>query len=626
VSQPSSPSPLSQQDQDALVKQIGIALIRSAPQDWRHIDADFRAVGRHFELSSRALDASGDELPWTPAQDTAMVFARLRAGMHGENGGTWFNAHYTVEHPSSYNLEFDRNEPEWNTPPPPQAYRDELRYFPRREEHVPEWLMRRLAGLRRERPERKFRIARIFDRPGPDGRPTVERPEVDPSEKDRLLTYLERSTMILPMRGRDLDRLATDGRQSVPVAFHSDGTWIWPAAVGYYLRNHDIPPEPGLLEHARENGFAPAEIEEQTAGAAAANITGGRPTPTPPQPERTPEPREAGPETPLAADQEAALPAVGAGMVAAESQTEAPPEPEEEAAEAEHRDEASEPDLALEPPPVVSDARSEPHEENQPGEPPAEPATAPDRDEAVLTRLRETLDGLGIPETAYCIGEPTEPRSWYLEWVPDGWQVGWYEREFATPMLFDDAPDAAAFLLGKLMLDAADAERHGASGTEVDGHERRHAPARAAQEQQDAHRHEPAAEAHAADTARDGDAPAPEWSILPLPGEPPLTLFHKKRIVELPAGAEIDRHGEPVGNLGYQVGTPFPERSLPPDWELREYHVYRLQQPVVVLAGEAIPWFEQPGGGLAYLLTNSVQELLDAGDLAEVVLEDQRRG
>lgn len=283
MSQPNQPAPLSQQDQDALVKQIGIALIRSAPQDWQHIDANFGAVGRHFELSAQAFDAAGDELSWTPDQDAAMAFARLRAGMHGENGGTWFNARYTVDHPSSYNLEFDRSEPRWNTPPPPQAYRDELQYFPRSEDHVPEWLMRRLAGMSPERAERKFRIARIFDHPGPDGRPAVDRPEIDPTERERLLTYLERSTIILPVRGRDIDRLAPDGRQAVPVAFHSDGTWIWHAAVGYYLRNYGTPPESGLVEHARSNGFAPAEIDQQVAAAAAGNITGSRPSP-PPQP------------------------------------------------------------------------------------------------------------------------------------------------------------------------------------------------------------------------------------------------------------------------------------------------------------------------------------------------------
>lgn len=619
MSQPNPPAQLNQQEQDALVKQVGIALIRSAPSEWKHIDADFRAVGRHFELSSRALDASGRELPWTPGQDAAMVFARLRAGMHGETGGTWFNAHYTIDHPSSYNLEFDRREPQWNSPPPPQAYRDELQLFPRREEHVPDWLARQLPASNQERPERRFRIARIFDRPGPDGRPTVDRPDVEPDERERLLTYLERSALILPMRGRDLDRLASDGRQSVPVAFHSDGTWIWPAAVGYYLRTHGVPPEPGLVEHAREHGFAPAEIDENTASAAAANITGPRPSPQQAAEDVADEPASAAPPAPAAlaepepeADDDVRLgpPQPVAEPVVPPLPAPVPPAPE-----------PAVPEHAVPEPAMVAPEHTGNGDHAEPAAPPgAQQAPSPAAD-AVLTHLRGTLGGVGIPESAYRIGEPPEPHTWYLEQVDDGWQVGWYEREFATPMLFDEVADAAAFLLGKLLLDHTD-------GTEDTAESRSHAeaaplpppvPEPAIQEPQPARHSEPEP------VAEQEEAPAQEWDIRPLPGEPPLTLFHNKRVVELQAGAEIDRHGTTEGNLGYEIGTPFPERSLPPDWQNREYHVYRLQQPVVALAGEAIPWFEQPGGGVAYLLPHSVQELLDSGDIAEVVLEEPAR-
>jgi hypothetical protein len=46
--------------------------------------------------------------------------------------------------------------------------------------------------------------------------------------------------------------------------------------------------------------------------------------------------------------------------------------------------------------------------------------------------------------------------------------------------------------------------------------------------------------------------------------------------------------------------------------------VYRLQQPVQALAGVAVPWFGQPGGGTAYLLPKSIDELLADGTLVEV--------
>jgi hypothetical protein len=118
-----------------------------------------------------------------------------------------------------------------------------------------------------------------------------------------------------------------------------------------------------------------------------------------------------------------------------------------------------------------------------------------------------------------------------------------------------------------------------------------------------------------------GSAAAPvsgDWPISPLPGEPPLTLFRGKRLVELEPGMEIDRFGEDDGNLVYAQGTPFRERSLVPEWVERPYHVYQVRQPVQVLTGAAIPWFDQPGGGTAYLLPDAIGELVAMGRLVEV--------
>ncbi|MGH3438700.1 MAG: glycohydrolase toxin TNT-related protein [Sciscionella sp.] len=715
---------MSPQEQEGLVKQIGLAIINSAPQEWQKIRTEFRAAGRYFELASEVTGADGAVTPWTASQDIAMIFARLRAGMHSEPGGTWFNARYTIERPASYNLEFDRAEPQWRTPPPPAAYRDELRFFPRSDDDVPEWLMRRLSGISPERPGHRFRIARIFDRPGPDGRPTVDRPQVDQAEREQLLAYLDRCTMILPVRGHDIDRLATDARQSVPVAFHSDGSWIWPAAVNYYLRGYGIPPEQGLVQHARANGFVPQQLDEQTTVAAAVNITGSRPA-APPQ---APASRAAAAVPPPAAPPAAAM---------------VPPTP----------------------PPAEAPRRE----------------SAPASEGPVLGKLRATLAELGVANSAYRIAEPPAENTWYLEQVEEGWQVGWYEREFSTPVLFDDSSDAAAFLLGKLLLQPSGAtsreqqapevterpdggartppfglpqadevhadqahadqahgpETHGdqAHGDQAHGDQAHgdQAPLREDVPDDEAMATEPAAAsgkhsveaplpdaAHAVDEVPAGAAhqmaqqpefgetpEAPEhaephsvsaaavlggsaavggvaasaitgserasaepvgaeavrpqdqrgwepeqtaggggvmstdhqderrepatqhgadqqpeqaagWPIQPTQGEPPLTLFRGKRMIEAPAGTELDRHGDANGNLTYSAGTPFGQRSLPENWRDREYHLYQVQRPLRVLSGEAIPWFDQEGGGTAVLLPQSVAELLAAGDLAEI--------
>ncbi|HEX8869930.1 MAG TPA: hypothetical protein VF821_29985, partial [Lentzea sp.] len=251
----SEPKPLNPTEQDALVKQIGLTLMRAAPEDWRSVIAQYRATGRYFELEAEMRLQDGSSHSWAPPQDVATLFARLRAGMHREGRGSWTNARYQLDHPSSYNLDFDRAEPSWQTPPPHQAYVDEMRFFPRSDENLPEWLRRRLNP-----PTPVFRSVRVFDGAGPNGRPSVNRPPVPESEVAPLLTYLSNAPVAVAGRGFDADVLAPDAPQVVPSGFQTDGVWIWPAGVSYYLRKYGVPPEPELVERARTAGFSLPEV------------------------------------------------------------------------------------------------------------------------------------------------------------------------------------------------------------------------------------------------------------------------------------------------------------------------------------------------------------------------------
>ncbi|WP_263249631.1 TNT domain-containing protein [Saccharopolyspora rosea] len=86
----------------------------------------------------------------------------------------------------------------------------------------------------------------------------------------------------------------------------------------------------------------------------------------------------------------------------------------------------------------------------------------------------------------------------------------------------------------------------------------------------------------------------------------------------LQPGTELDRFGEHGGNVLYAMRTPYSNRSLPPQWANRSYFAFRVQRPVQALRGTAVPWFEQPGGGTAYVMPGSVADLLADGTLVEV--------
>jgi hypothetical protein len=109
-----------------------------------------------------------------------------------------------------------------------------------------------------------------------------------------------------------------------------------------------------------------------------------------------------------------------------------------------------------------------------------------------------------------------------------------------------------------------------------------------------------------------------QQQIQPLQGEPPLTLYRDRRQMVLQPGTELDRFGEPDGNVSYAIQTPYNQRSLPPQWSNRPYFAYRVNRPLQALRGTAVPWFEQPGGGTAYVLPTAISELVADGTLIDL--------
>lgn len=97
--------------------------------------------------------------------------------------------------------------------------------------------------------------------------------------------------------------------------------------------------------------------------------------------------------------------------------------------------------------------------------------------------------------------------------------------------------------------------------------------------------------------------------------------------VNLPllVGQKLDRFGGEGGQFLAPAGTPYSQRSLPPQ-SLNtiegaypfNYHVYKVLKPFTVEAGPAAPWFNQPGEGIQYKIpgtTDNVGTLVTGGFL-----------
>ncbi|MFB4317472.1 hypothetical protein [Actinomadura sp. 21ATH] len=260
------PGPLGPEEQNEVLQEMTLLLTHSLPEGWEEATVAYRALGSHSEMLAQ-VQRLGRRLPspYAPPPELAELFERLRAGMYVPGRGTWFTATYKLTYPASYDVRYDGdNEPSWVSAPPEGARAEEARRFPRDARYLPEWL----GGEARPAGEEPMPVARPYDDSEPDGTPIYQRPEVPAEDVDALVRYLEQAPIILSARSFSEDMMDPERALSVPMTYHTDGSWIWPGAVAYYLREHGVPPEPELVAHVRAAGFELEEPPEHVLSAA----------------------------------------------------------------------------------------------------------------------------------------------------------------------------------------------------------------------------------------------------------------------------------------------------------------------------------------------------------------------
>ncbi|MGW4396403.1 hypothetical protein ACWEHA_14015 [Amycolatopsis nivea] len=113
-------------------------------------------------------------------------------------------------------------------------------------------------------PAVELRTPRVYDGLDEAGNPVVEREALPAEERERVLAYLDSAPVILASRSKDTDAFDPSRTDAVPLNFRTDGSWVWPGAVAYYLREHGISPDPELVGHIRAAGYAMPEVNEAT--------------------------------------------------------------------------------------------------------------------------------------------------------------------------------------------------------------------------------------------------------------------------------------------------------------------------------------------------------------------------
>ncbi|GHF10833.1 hypothetical protein GCM10017786_50640 [Amycolatopsis deserti] len=267
-------------DPQELVREIARLLRDVVPDGWERIAAQFRQVGDYAEIEIRAV-GEGESVSLPASPRLGQLFSDLRAAMYQPGAGTWFKGTLTLVAPAEFTFDYDSAaEPNWRQSPAgrptARAYEAELEHFPRDREQVPDWLAAK-AGLP---VDVAFRHAAVVDGPGEP--PVVNRQALPPEEARALFDYLYRAPVVVARPNRLPDLFAPAAPPDVPDAFHTDGTWIWAAAVPHYLRKYGLPPQPELAEHVRARGYRVPAVPSHVLAAAEAELLG---RPLPPQPE-----------------------------------------------------------------------------------------------------------------------------------------------------------------------------------------------------------------------------------------------------------------------------------------------------------------------------------------------------
>lgn len=118
-----------------------------------------------------------------------------------------------------------------------------------------------------------MRIAQLFDRQDAEGEWMFapDHPRIaDEEERALIARFLRGGKVILRVPGSDVDRFEPANGEVVPLSTLTDGTWIWGAAMRYYVEEHGIAPEPDFLAHIVAHEYV-APVPAEPAWRAAIN-------------------------------------------------------------------------------------------------------------------------------------------------------------------------------------------------------------------------------------------------------------------------------------------------------------------------------------------------------------------
>ncbi|WDZ91585.1 immunity protein YezG family protein [Nocardiopsis sp. HUAS JQ3] len=136
---------ISPDEQNAILQKIGILILDEVGDDWEEIAVKYSALSTTSTTRTRIRSADGETRKGDIPIEASSLFNELRTGMHEDGKGTWYTAEYTITKPGRFSVDFDYDsEPEFAFEVDPRTYYEDVEYFPRSFENLPEWLREKL--------------------------------------------------------------------------------------------------------------------------------------------------------------------------------------------------------------------------------------------------------------------------------------------------------------------------------------------------------------------------------------------------------------------------------------------------------------------------------------------------
>ena len=132
-------------EQQRALKEIGQKIVSVVPKEWERIIYTREAVIEHATSIIVVELQDGSSLRKSPPPSISLVIDDLRAGMYQEGKGTWFSMEYVITRPGKFNVTYNYDDDPGITFPTALGFTNDLTYFPRDEEHIPDWLREKLA-------------------------------------------------------------------------------------------------------------------------------------------------------------------------------------------------------------------------------------------------------------------------------------------------------------------------------------------------------------------------------------------------------------------------------------------------------------------------------------------------